>query len=82
MHVEMNTLNTGVQEQKENSSFLKLTFTKEGIKVVLTNVTIYREKEKVGKNIRDFLHWNAYFPKLSKIILLKIIPFKGSVEII
>lgn len=40
MHVEMNTLNTRVQKQKENSSFLKLTFIKEGIKVVLTNVTI------------------------------------------
>lgn len=46
MHVEMNTLNTGVQKQKENNSFLKLTFIKEGIKFVLTNVTIYREKEK------------------------------------
>lgn len=46
MHVEMNTLNTRVQKQKENSSFLELTFIKEGIKVVLTNVAVYREKEK------------------------------------
>lgn len=46
MHVEMNTLNMRVQKQKENSSFLKLTFTKEGIKVALTNLTMYREKKK------------------------------------
>lgn len=63
MHVEMNTLNMGVQKQKENISFLKLTFIKEGIKVVLTNATIYREKE-VGKSIHKFLHWKCVLPKI------------------